>query len=133
MKRAISIFVILLSVQAYGFGQEGKKVVDVSTNDSVEYELIIIDPGFETWLLSRPSENYHTQQYYENWNYRYVSEWNSRYLTNPARYPDIESYIDYAPGTDYGLELNYRLYWYFIYWEEKTGNTLVERGRKQPW
>jgi hypothetical protein len=36
-------------------------------NDTLEYEVIIIDPGFSTWLASRSlPRNYHSQSYLEN-------------------------------------------------------------------
>ena len=34
---------------------------------------------------------------------------------NNGRY---ETYIDYNSNTDYGLDLNYKLYYYFKYFEE---------------
>jgi hypothetical protein len=38
-------------------------------NDSLEYEVIIIDPGFSTWLASRSfPRGYHSQSYMENKN-----------------------------------------------------------------
>jgi hypothetical protein len=30
----------------------------------------------------------------------------------------IGSYINWNPTTDYGIEINRRLYWYFVYYEE---------------
>jgi hypothetical protein len=39
-------------------------------NDTLEYEVIIIDPGFSTWLASRSlPRNYHSQSYLENKKY----------------------------------------------------------------
>jgi hypothetical protein len=38
--------------------------------DALEYEVIIIDPGFSTWLASRSlPRNYHSQSYLENKTY----------------------------------------------------------------
>jgi hypothetical protein len=49
-------------------------------NDALEYEVIIIDPGFSTWLASRSlPRNYHSQSYLENKN-MWVGEWNRRVL-----------------------------------------------------
>jgi len=45
--------------------------------DSVEYELIVFDPKFETWYIFQNSPaNYRSQQYYEYWNRQYVTAWN---------------------------------------------------------
>ena len=48
----------------------------------------------------------------------YVSEWNNRVL-QPNRYnPRLyEMRIDYSPGIDYGYEVNYLLYNYFIFFQ----------------
>ena len=88
-------------------------------NDELEYEIIIIEPGFNTWLVSRARpEGFYSQQYLENRNYIYVTEWNQRVLQpqrfNPSLY---EMQIDYQPGIDYGYEVNYKLYNYFIYFQ----------------
>jgi hypothetical protein len=54
-------------------------------NDTLEYEVIIIDPGFSTWLASRSlPRNYHSQSYLEN-KILWVGEWNRRVL-QPFRY-----------------------------------------------
>ncbi|MGQ1890724.1 DUF6146 family protein [Thermophagus sp. OGC60D27] len=99
------------------------------SEDSVEYELIVLDPGFESWLISQPPANYYSQQYYENWNQRYVTEWNHRH-SSPLRYGSFyETAIDYDPSVDYGLELNYRLYSYFRFIEHEYGIVLIPRGR----
>jgi hypothetical protein len=100
-----------------------------SSKDSTEYELIVLDPKFDSWLATQPPANYYSQQYYENWNQRYVTEWNYRH-DNPIRYGNFfETRIDYDPNTDYGLELNYKLYYYFRFIEDEYGIVLVQRGR----
>ncbi len=97
--------------------------------DSVEYELIVLDPRFESWLVTQPPANFYSQQYYETWNQQYVTEWNHRH-NNPLRYGSFyETYIDYDPHIDYGLELNYRLYYYFRFIEDQYGIVLIPRGR----
>ncbi|MDP2068435.1 MAG: DUF6146 family protein [Lutibacter sp.] len=90
-------------------------------NDSLEYEIIIMDIGFETYLntIAKPM-NFYSQEYYENKNRFYVTEWNIRAL-NPLRYrKDIyENQIDYDFNVDYGIEVNYKLYNYFKFVENK--------------
>lgn len=88
-------------------------------NEDLEYEIIIIDPGFNYWLVSRARpEGYYSQQYLENRNNLFVIEWNQRVLQpnrfNPQLY---EMRIDYQQGIDYGYEVNYKLYNYFIYFQ----------------
>lgn len=88
-------------------------------NDSIEYQIIIIEPGFNTWLAStaRP-EGYYSQKYMETRNIIFVNEWNAR-VTQPQRYnPSLyDMRIDYRLGIDYGYEVNYKLYNYFIYFQ----------------
>ena len=90
-------------------------------NDSLEYEIIITDIGFETYLntIAKPM-NFYSQEYYETKNYFYVTEWNIR-ARNPLRYRrDIyENQIDYEFNVDYGLEVNYKLFNYFKFIEYK--------------
>jgi hypothetical protein len=88
-------------------------------NDSLHYEVIIIDPGFSTWLVTRAYPlNYHSQSYLENKNLFYVSEWNRRVL-EPQRYnPSLyEMTINYESNIDYGYEVNYLIYNYMIYFQ----------------
>ncbi|TDE28843.1 hypothetical protein E0I61_10650 [Flavobacterium ranwuense] len=88
-------------------------------NDALEYEVIIIDAGFSTWLNSRAYQRgYHSQSYLENKNQLYVSEWNSRVL-QPMRYDSnlYEMTINYDPNIDYGYEVNYLIYNYMIYFQ----------------
>ena len=90
-------------------------------NDELEYEITIIDPGFSTWLLSRAKpEGYYSQSFMETRNQILVTEWNSRVL-QPQKYsPSLyEMRIDYNPNINYGYEVNYKLYNYFIYFQIK--------------
>ncbi len=88
-------------------------------SDALEYEIIIIEPGFNAWLstMARP-EGYYSQPYLESRNNVMVQEWNTRVL-QPGRYdPNMyQLQIDYRPGINYGYDLNYKLYNYFIYFQ----------------
>ncbi len=89
------------------------------TNDELEYEIIIIEPGFNTWLQSvaRP-EGYYSQDFLENRNLQYVIAWNQRVMQPQQFDPDLYAMqIDYQNGIDYGYEVNYKLYNYFIYFQ----------------
>ena len=91
------------------------------SNDSLEYEIIILDIGFNTYLLSIAQPmNYYSQNYYETKNRFYVTEWNIRHR-NPLKYNSniYENEIDYDFNTDYGLEVNYKLFNYFKFVEYK--------------
>ena len=126
-KLVFILFIFLLLCEAPGFSQKSdgrhKSVSDTISVDSVEYELTIIDPGFDTWLLTRPNKEYLSKNYYEYMNKLYVSEWNYRHLSNKS-HGEYDSYIDYDPNIDYGLDINYRLYYYFKYFEEQHNTKL---------
>lgn len=88
-------------------------------NDEMEYEVIIIDPGFSNWLNSRAlPKGYYSQSHLENKNRIYVSEWNNRVM-QPMRYnPNLyEMSINYDPNVDYGYDVNYLIYNYMIYFQ----------------
>jgi len=87
-------------------------------NDTLEYEIIIIDPGFNGWMATRAKpRNYYSQQYLENKNRMWVVEWNIR-TQNPLRYRDLyQMQIDYSPNINYGYEVNYMLYNYLVYFQ----------------
>ena len=95
-------------------------------NDELEYEIIIFDPGFNTWLQStaRP-EGYYSQEFLETRNYQYVIAWNQRVM-QPNRYNGMyEMMIDYDRNIDYGYEVNYKLYNYFIYFQLMNNQQLT--------
>ncbi|MFT5251986.1 MAG: hypothetical protein ACI87N_000987 [Flavobacteriales bacterium] len=88
-------------------------------NEELEYEVIIIDPGFNSWLISRSlPRGFYSQSYLENKNRSYIIEWNSRVL-QPNRYnPNLyELTINYDFNIDYGYEVNYLIYNYMIYFQ----------------
>ncbi len=90
-------------------------------NDETEYEITIIEPGFNTWLksIARP-EGYYSQSFLETRNRIMVLNWNQRVL-EPQRFNSnlYEMQIDYQQHIDYGYEVNYKLYNYFIYFQRK--------------
>ncbi|SHI91025.1 DUF6146 family protein [Flavobacterium terrae] len=96
-------------------------------NKDLEYEVTIIDPGFTSWLNSRAFQRgYHSESYLENKNQWYVSEWNRRVL-QPQRYdPSLyEMQINYDPSIHYGYEVNYLIYNYMIYFQNKYKQKLL--------
>ncbi|RED45862.1 DUF6146 family protein [Seonamhaeicola aphaedonensis] len=136
------IFYILITSLLLAFGCNSTKKISSNTyekneavkandtvkiaNEALEYEIIIIDPGFSFWLAStaRP-EGFYSQQFMERRNSIFVIEWNQRVL-QPARFnPNLyELQIDYDPNIDYGYEVNYKLYNYFIYFQLKYNQRL---------
>lgn len=107
------------------FNQNTRDTVIIE-NDSLEYEIIIMEIGFNTWLqsIAKP-RGYYTQNYMENRNRIYVMNWNQRVL-EPSRFdPNLyELQINYDSNIDYGYEVNYKLYNYFIYFQRKYNQRL---------
>ncbi|MDT0621401.1 DUF6146 family protein [Croceitalea vernalis] len=90
------------------------------SNDS-EYDIVIMDIGFNQWLtrIAQP-KGYYTQSYMENRNSIYVLEWNRRVLDPYSFDPQLyELQINYEFGVDYGYDVNYQLYNYFIYFQRR--------------
>ncbi len=88
-------------------------------NEELQYEVIIIDPGFSTWLASMAQPRwYHSQSFLENKNRMYVTEWNRRVMQPQQYSPNLyEMTIDYQMHIDYGYEVNYLIYNYMIYFQ----------------
>ncbi|TXN35821.1 hypothetical protein FVB32_14720 [Flagellimonas hymeniacidonis] len=107
------------------FDSQAEEKVEIK-NEETEYEITIIEPGFYTWLqsIARP-EGYYSQSFLENRNQLMVINWNQRVL-QPQRFnPNLyELQINYDPNIDYGYEVNYKLYNYFIYFQRKYNQRL---------
>lgn len=83
--------------------------------DSSAYEVIVTDPDFDQWYTIHYTEaKDRSDQFYRSRNIIAVANWNYFFLN--GRYSlVIDSYIDYRPEVDYGIEVNRKLYWYFTY------------------
>lgn len=128
MKKIIYILSVLIFIVSCN---SSKKIAETSiapkktsdtiriANDELEYEVIIIDGGFNSWLnsIAKP-RGFYTENYLESRNSIYVSEWNRRVL-QPQRFsPTLyEMQINYDFTTKYGYEVNYLIYNYFIYFQ----------------
>ncbi|MEO9513984.1 MAG: DUF6146 family protein [Flavobacteriaceae bacterium] len=143
-KSVLSHFIILVLIsglvlacssqkEALDISSEEKAVFNSQEEDKVEikdedteYEIIIIEPGFNAWLqsIARP-EGYYTQNFLESRNQIMVINWNQR-VFQPQRFnPNLyELQINYDAHTNYGYEVNYKLYNYFIYFQRKYNQRL---------
>ncbi|WBL23762.1 MULTISPECIES: DUF6146 family protein [unclassified Zunongwangia] len=126
MKNVLYLVLMVLFVYSCGLtknnGRSGRNANTKNdtvriANDSLEYEIIIIEPGFNLFInsIARP-EGYYSQNYLENKNRILVTDYNNRVL-QPMRYNDnlYVQQINYDPQIDYGYEVNYLLYYYFVY------------------
>ena len=89
-------------------------------NEELEYEITIIELGFNNWLATQPPMTYYALNVLERRNINYVYEWNQR-AANPMTYnPNLyNQFIDYEPTIRYGLEVNYMLFMYFEFFQDK--------------
>ena len=93
-----------------------KNVLDIKKDDN-QYDLVVLDPGFQTWFDTNwsPAKD-HLKSYYDNWNDQYVSAWNYK-ATHMGYSGYFDSVINYNPTTDYGMTVSRKLYYYFRYVE----------------
>ena len=93
----------------------------IDEGEGEEHELIIIDPQFKSWFATNAKPiHFHSLSFYETQNTKYVTSWNERFHASGGR-GAFGNYIDYRFSENYGLELNYELYWYFKYIESMYG------------
>jgi len=86
--------------------------------DSTEYEIIIVDIHFDQWYLLNYFESKdRTIEYYHSKNIMAASRWDDYYRRGKFT-GVIDSYINYQPQIDYGMEVNRKLFWYFKFVEE---------------
>ncbi|NQY07295.1 MAG: hypothetical protein HRT68_14160 [Flavobacteriaceae bacterium] len=97
------------------------------SNPDAEYDIIIIEPGFAQWLATQlPKESY-TADVLAIRNRTKVAEWNRR-VGQPTRFNAqlYEQPINYFSNVDYGLEVNYKLFMYFKFFEKKYSQNLLQ-------
>ncbi len=105
-----------------------KETLEFEENDEGEYDIIVFDVGYETFLQTHafPKE-YFSKSYYQGRNRFLVTEWNIR-ASNPLKYGDLyESFINYNPNIDYGLNFEYKLFNFFMFVEWKYNVNLDGR------
>lgn len=97
------------------------------SGDNLEYDVIIIEPGFGLYLASTAKpEGFYNQNFMETRNLRYVQEWNRRVLLPSRQNSNLyEMEINYRQGIDYGYDVNYKMYNYFIFFQNKYNQNLL--------
>ncbi|WP_055437303.1 DUF6146 family protein [Lacinutrix algicola] len=138
MKNVFLLFTVILMVFACNSSKEttvtkneGIEIKKGDTikisGDNIEYDVIIIEPGFGTYLASvAKPKGFYLQNYLETRNIRYVQEWNRRVL-QPRQYNSnlYEMQINYSQGVDYGYDVNYKMYNYFVYFQNRYKQNLL--------
>jgi hypothetical protein len=100
---------------------------DIET-DSVEYVLFVDEVDFEFWLVTNNKQMwYYSHNFYKSWNQIFIREFNWRVMQGWDH--PFNELIYYDFNKDYGIELDYRLYWYFIFIQEKYNVTLFASSK----
>ncbi|GEQ86320.1 hypothetical protein ULMS_18280 [Patiriisocius marinistellae] len=130
------ILTILIIITVFIGCESNKKIISNSKIDSVEtdtirianeeleYEIIILEQGFERYLSTQPNEDFYGISFLEGKNIFYTAEYNRRVRDiNYSRdlYPQE---INYNRTAHYGQEVNYLLYMYFQFFEQKYNQKL---------
>ena len=125
MKR---IYVFVLSVLIlFGCSTQSRmlratdgNLIDISQNDE-EYEVMVLDPGFETWFITTwsPAKD-RSEEYYASWNQQYVTEWNYK-ATRAQTAKFFNDMIQYDANERYGIDVERKLFYYFRWVETQLG------------
>lgn len=103
-----------------------KNLIDIKQEDGEEYELLVLDPGFETWFITTwsPAKD-RSVEYYKMWNQRYVNAWNYN-ATRPHKQRFFETMIQYDAIVDYGMDVERKLYYYFRWVDTRQGIPILD-------
>ncbi len=128
MKNAILILAVIMACCTSQKTAQKSLTPKINTKDSAEYELLVLDPGFESWYTVKNSPALsRSKSYYHNWNILYVQEWNNRVMS--PRHPEIfGNRIDYDFNVDYPFEIEHKLFYYFQYVEQVLHVRILVNG-----
>ena len=136
--KTLCVFILLVTAfhcSSYQSTTPKKQIPkDISVTDTIKivhkesnYEIIIIDQGFNFWLMSTAKQRgFYNQSYLEIKNIQLVTNWNLR-VSQPLLYSsDLYTMpINYDSNINYGYEVNYLLYNYFLYFQQKYRQNLL--------
>jgi hypothetical protein len=132
MKKIITSFLIIILLIGCNPTQKTvtPKLEDTSktsetvkiANEELEYEVIIIDPGFNSFLYGQAKpRNYYSEEHLKSRNQIWVREWNNRVRQPMNHDPNLYMWeIDYDSSINYGYEVNYLIYNYLVYFQMKN-------------
>jgi hypothetical protein len=131
MKNYIIVLLVVISIYSCNTSQKTVNNNELTksniTNDTIrieneelEYEIIIIEIGFESWLATQNPMSYYSNNTLAIRNHFDVVTWNQRVLEPSIYNPQLyEQIIEYDPLIDYGIEVNYKLFMYFKFFQKK--------------
>jgi hypothetical protein len=102
---------------------------DTTETDSVEYELIVLELGFDNYLISQPPKSF--TPYLTIKTGTTSTPLNGMRGTGQVQTRSCSCLrFNYDKTIDYGLELEYKLYHFYRFFEKKYNITLVNRGNR---
>jgi len=125
----IPIIIAVITLTSCGSSKDGAVTNADDTvriaNDDLEYEVIIIEPGFNQWLATRNPRGFNNQSWLETRNNTLVIEYNNR-VQDPQKFdPNLYTQqIYYNRSVDYGYEVNYLLWNWFEFFQERNNQKL---------
>ena len=114
-----------LNIGYFADGPWSHKTFDKLINDAqIKVSFICVRFGSKDETLKNYAKKY-SIDYLENKNAIYVINWNMRAL-NPSRFDSsiYENVIEYNSQVNYGLEVNYKLFNYFQFAQQKCNMRL---------
>jgi hypothetical protein len=131
----LSVLVVIVVISSCGSNRSTSTTTNDSNtvsndtvriaNDSLKYEIIIIEPGFNSWLVTQPPRGYRSKSSMDISNDFAVTTYNLR-ANNPFQY-NVNLYplrIDYDRDVDYGYEVTFLLFNYFKFFEQRYNQRL---------
>jgi len=127
-------YMIITVVAFYIVGCTATKQVMLPYDDNLisiqeeeeEYELLVLDAGFETWYqVAWSSSNDRSLKYYEHWNQQYVNAWNYK-ATRSHTSEFFDNMIQYDVSENYGMDVERKLYFYFRWVDTKLGIPILD-------
>lgn len=132
------ILLVILSCKTNDVVNESSSITDEISetkdtirlvNDEIEYEVIIIEAGFDAWMARRAKpKSFYSKTFLESKNIQYVTAWNSRVVSSKYDRSLYELQINYSQGIDYGFDVNYTLYHFFVFFEERYKQNLTSHN-----
>ena len=105
-----------------------KNLISLESEED-QYEVMVLDPGFESWFITTWSRaNDRSEAYYSNWNQQYVLAWNYK-ASQPHTSQFFNNRIEYDPNIRYGIDVERKLYYYFRWVDTKLGIPILDTPR----
>lgn len=102
-----------------------KNITSADQKAEDTHELIIFDTNFNTWLVSQSSIDMYSYAFLKSKNTMFVAEYNNRVINRRKYGMDLyPQSIDFNPNVEYDKDFQFKLYNYFIYFQQKYNQRL---------